>query len=424
MTPAPTLHEEAFHASMQLAHGEIGTTRQRPAAITSVDVGKPHRSLSVYPAQAGYDLQDELDFLSNRAMEPNVFFTSRFLAPAMPRLEDREIRLAILRDETDTHSRLRLLMPFSVERPGFSIGAPIIRAWANSFGPLGTPLVDAEGAGEIVDHFLDALGREEMRMPSVLVLPDLRINGPFARMARAIAMSRNLPVEITNEQQRPMLDSLKDGDTYLGGAVKHSHMREMRRQWGHLEKLGEVSYQVARQPADIRMRMEEFLLMEAAGWKGKKRTALLSDRLRAAFAREAVNNLAEIDAARIHTIDLDGRAIATMVVLMMNGEAYTWKTAFDEAYARYSPGKLLVAQLTDWHLDDANIVRTDSCAVPDHPIMSRLWEERETMGTLIVGLKPNSDREVRQVGAQLHLYQNTKSVAKKIRDKIMSLGRR
>ena len=151
---------------------------------------------------------------------------------------------------------------------------------------------------------------------------------------------------------------------------------------------------------------------------------MLSDRLRAAFAREAVNNLAEIDAARIHTIDIDGKAIASMIVLIMNGEAYTWKTAFNEEYARYSPGKLLTAQITDWHLDDANIVRTDSCAVPDHPIMSRLWQEREAMGTLLIGLRQNADREVRQVGTQLHLYQNTRSVAKKIRDKIMSLRRR
>ena len=424
MSPSPTLHEEAFHASMQLAHGEIGTTRQRPSAVASTEVGRPDRTLSIYPAQAGYDLQPELDFLSNRAMEPNVFFTSRFLAPAMPRLEDREIRLAIIRDESGAHSRLRLLMPFSTERPGFAIGAPIIRAWANPFGPLGTPLVDAEGAGEIMDHFLEALGREEMRLPSVLVLPDIRLNGPFAQMARAIAMSRNLPVDVTNEQARPILESLKDGETYLKDSIKSSHMREMRRQWGHLAKLGAATYQVARQPGDIRMRMEEFLLLEASGWKGKKRTAMLSDRLRAAFAREAVNNLAEIDAARIHTIDIDGKAIASMIVLIMNGEAYTWKTAFNEDYARYSPGKLLTAQLTDWHLDDANIVRTDSCAVADHPIMSRLWQEREAMGTLLIGLRQNADREVRQVGTQLHLYQNTRSVAKKIRDKIMSLGRR
>lgn len=221
-----------------------------------------------------------------------------------------------------------------------------------------------------------------------------------------------------------MLESLQDGETYLKASIKAGHLREMRRQWNRLEALGTVNYTVARQPYEIRLRMEEFLLLEASGWKGRKRSAMLSDRYQSAFAREAVSNLAEIDGVRIHTIDIDGQAIASMVVLLMNGEAYTWKTAFNEGYAQYSPGKLLVAQLTDWHLDDANIIRTDSCAVEDHPVMARFWTEREKMGTVVIGLKANSDRDVRQVTAQLHLYQNTRSVAKMIRRKIMSIRRR
>ena len=92
--------------------------------------------------------------------------------------------------------------------------------------------------------------------------------------------------------------------------------------------------------------------------------------------------------------------------------------------ARYSPGKLLMGELTEWHLDDANIVRSDSCAVPDHPIMSRFWQEREEMGTLVIGLTQNGDRDVRQVAAQLHLYRSTRNMAKALRDRILSLTRR
>jgi hypothetical protein len=164
--------------------------------------------------------------------------------------------------------------------------------------------------------------------------------------------------------------------------------------------------------------------MEAGGWKGKKRSALVTDRYHTAFAREAVSNLSAIDAVRIHTIDFNGKAIAAIVVLMMGGEAYTWKTAYDENYSRYSPGKLLMGELTEWHLDDANIVRSDSCAVPDHPIMSRFWKEREEMGTLVIGLSQNGDRDVRQAAAQLHMYRNTRNMAKMLREKIMSLAGR
>ena len=396
----------------------------QPSADIRIEAGRPGRALTLYPASAGYDLQRELDFLSNRAMEPNVFFSARFLAPAMPRLEDRTVRLAVLRDEAGERSRIRFLMPFSVEKPGFSIGAGILRAWSNPFGPLGTPLVDAEEAAETLDTVLEAFASPAARLPSVLVLPDLRLNGPFAQLMRAVAIGRNLPVTVTGTYRRPMLESLLDGQAYLEGAISPAHFRELRRQWRKLDALGELSYNVARQPADIRLRMEEFLLLEASGWKGRARTALINDRYGAAFAREAVTNLAETDGVRIHTLDLDGRAIAAMVVFLMGGEAYTWKTAYDEEFARYSPGKLLVAELTEWHLDDANIARSDSCAVPDHPVMSRFWEEREDMGTLVIGLQQNRDRDVRQVAAQLHLYRNTRNVARLLREKIRSLAKR
>jgi Acetyltransferase (GNAT) domain len=424
MALTPAHQDDGMQNSLQLAEGRLAGDLDRPAALITLETGKPGRTLSIYHTQSGYDLQNELDFLSNRALEPNVFFSSRFLAPAMPRLEDREVRLALIRDDLAGRSRLRYLMPFSIEKPGFSLGAPILRVWANNFGPLGTPLVDAEGAAETLDHLLTALADPKAKLPQVLVIPDIRVRGPFTQLMKAIAMSRNLPVDVVGLSERPMLESLDDGETYLRRSIKSSHLREMRRQWGLLEQAGAASYNVARQPRDIRMRMEEFLLLEASGWKGRKRTAMLSDRYRAAMAREAVYNLAEIDQARIHTIDLDGKAIASLIVLMMNGEAYAWKTAFDEAYARFSPGKLLMAQVTEWHLDDANITRTDSLAAPDHPIMSRFWRERETMGTLIVGLTPHADRDVRQAGSQLHLYQNTKSVAKMIREKIRAFAGR
>ncbi|MHA7971507.1 GNAT family N-acetyltransferase [Rhizobium sp. CAU 1783] len=417
----PPVYNESMNSSANRLVDNLADEREmRPAADLRVDVGRPGRQLSLYPGRVGYDLQEELDFLTYRVMEANVFFAPRFLAPAMPRLDERQIRLAVLRDENGTRSRVRLMMPFSVEKPGFSVGPSIIRAWSNPFGPLGTPLVDAEGAAETIDNLLDAFSRPEAKLPGILVLPDLRLNGRFAQLAKAVAIGRDLPLTVTNTFDRPMLQSYDDGDTYLKETISKSHLREMRRQFRLLGEHGRVTYNVARQPEEIRLRMEEFLALEASGWKGRKRSAMVMDRFRAAFAREAITNLAEVDAVRIHTLDLNGRAVASMVVFIMAGEAYTWKTAYDESFARYSPGKLLLSELTEWHLDDPNIERTDSCAVSDHPIMSRFWKEREEMGTLVIGLRPNADRDMRQAATQLHMYRNTRNLARILRDKILS----
>ena len=132
---------------------------------------------------------------------------------------------------------------------------------------------------------------------------------------------------------------------------------------------------------------------------------------------------------RIECVDVShvqgSNPVASMVVFIGAGVAYTWKTAFDEEFARFSPGKLILAEITAHHLDDPNIVKTDSCAVPDHPIMSRFWMEREPMETLVIGLNPRADRNARQVAAQMDLYRQTRDMAKKVQGKLRSLvGRR
>ncbi|MEM9106891.1 MAG: GNAT family N-acetyltransferase [Pseudomonadota bacterium] len=423
MSSNPFIEAIAEPPGDKVATRIAGVTVERPAAEISVAGGLPSRHLCIYPAKAGYDLRKEMDFLTHRAIEPNVFFAPRFMAPAMPRLEDKQIRLMIMRDEDERRSRMRFLMPFSVERPGFALAAPIIRTWANSFGPLGTPLLDQEAAAETLDNLFDTLSRPELRLPSVLVIPLARLDGPFAGLLRAVAVSRGLPIAETDVQQRPMLQSPLDGPDYLAQSLSTKHLRDRRRLRRRLEKEGNLQYDIARQPDAVRHRLEEFLHLEAGGWKGRKRTALVADRYQAAFAREAVNDLASADNVRIHTLNLNDEAIASMIVFVMNGTAYTWKTAYNEDYQAYSPGQLLVDDLTANHLDDPNIVITDSCAVPDHPVMSRLWRERCRMGTLIVGLSPARDRDVRQVTTQLHLYKNTRNMARLVRDRLSRMAK-
>ena len=145
------------------------------------------------------------------------------------------------------------------------------------------------------------------------------------------------------------------------------------------------------------------------------------DRYRAAFAREAVHRLAEQDMCRIHALVLDGKPIASLIVFVESGCAYTWKTAYDENFSAFSPGTLLMIEVTGQHLDDPNITMTDSCAMPDHPVMSRLWSERRPMGTIVLGLTPDADRLARQAASQLHLYRETRNMARILRNRVKSL---
>lgn len=382
------------------------------------------RSLAIYPASAGFDLVEELEHLCARSVEPNVFFNPRFLAPAMPRLEDREIRLAVIRDAAGERSRLRLLVPFSIERPPVPFGVPIMRTWSNPFGPLGTPLVDHDDPEGVVADFFSLLARPRLKLPRVFAFPETRLDGPFAAILNAFAASRNLTVVTLGQAERPYLQSSLDGDEYLRRSLSAHHFRGFNRLRRRLGELGTVEHVVARNAAEIRHGVEAFLALEASGWKGREGTAMAIDRYRAAFAREAVDRLAERDLVRVHTLNLDGRPIACVIVFIESGIAYTWKTAFDENYAQWSPGTLLMLDVTRSHLEDPNILGTDSCAVPDHPVMSRLWSERRPVGTLVVGLAPDADRLTRQAASQLHLYRETRNLARVLRERLRRmLGR-
>ena len=385
---------------------------------------RPERTLAVYPASAGFDLVEELDYLCNRTVEPNVFFNPRFLAPAMPRLEDREVRLAVIRDGNEHRSRLRLLVPFSVERPGIPLAAPIMRTWASPFGPVGTPLVDRDDPIGVIEDFFAMLSRPHLKLPKVFALPDMRLDGPMASLMRALAEARNLPLVITGETQRPFLQSKLDGEAYLKQSLRSHHHREFRRLKRRLGETGKLQHEVARGPEEIRQAIENFLTLEASGWKGRERTAMAIDRFRAAFAREAVHRLAEQDMCRIHSLTLDGRTIASLIVFVEAGHAYTWKTAYDETLASFSPGTLLMIEVTKQHLDDPNIVMSDSCAVPDHPVMSRLWMERRPVGTFVIGLTPDADKATRQAASQLHLYRETRNFARLLRNRVRNLFNR
>ena len=426
MVAIPLLEETSGGPAGTMIAGLAGaaTNAADAAHMELVANDRPLRRLAIYPASAGFDLVEELDHLSARTIEPNVFFNPRFLAPAMPRLEDREVRLAVIRDGNEYRSRLRLLVPYSVEKPAIPLGVPVMRTWSSPFGPLGTPLIDRDDPEGVIEDFFAMLARPHLKLPKVFVLPDMRLDGAVARMLRSVAETRGLPLVLTGAFERPFLESDLEGDDYLKSSLGNRHFKEFRRLGRRLAEQGEVEHQVARSEDDVRDAIERFLTLEASGWKGRKRTAMVIDRYRAAFVREAVHRMSELDLCRVHSLTLDGRTVASLVVFIEAGVAYTWKIAYDESLSAFSPGVLLMMGVTGQHLDDPNIVMTDSCAVPDHPMVSKMWSERKPMGTFVVGLTPDADRATRQAASQLHLYRQTRRLAAKLRDRMRGLLRR
>ena len=123
---------------------------------------------------------------------------------------------------------------------------------------------------------------------------------------------------------------------------------------------------------------EDFLALEASGWKGREGTALLGSAADAQYVRGMIEALAADGAVAIHSLTLDGRPVSMQVVLRSGRTAFTWKTAYDEALHDFSPGALLLEDYTASLLANQSIDQVDSCAFDDTGYMSA-WQERAAL---------------------------------------------
>ena len=90
---------------------------------------------------------------------------------------------------------------------------------------------------------------------------------------------------------------------------------------------------------------------------------------------------------RIERLALNGAPIAMTVILSCGRTDYLWKIAYAEDLARFSPGVQLILELSERQKRDGRIL-TDSCAVPHHPMIDRLWRDRLAMQMSRSRLRP------------------------------------
>ena len=92
---------------------------------------------------------------------------------------------------------------------------------------------------------------------------------------------------------------------------------------------------------------------------------------------------------RIALLSLNGRAIAVGTVLQSGARAFFWKTAFDPAFARFSPGVQLTLAMSRSLEADRNLALVDSCADPNHSMIDRIWTPRIDLADFV--LEANRD---------------------------------
>jgi len=273
---------------------------------------------------------------------------------------------------------------------------------------LSDPVIDPAFTNDVVAAFFDAIEREPS-LPKVIRLRYLDGSAEtYPAIMSALAARAAQALKLA-ERERPYVTK------GFGLKKSGSTRKKLRQDWNRLGALGAVDIANDRTPAAVQDAFETYLAMEAASWKGSRGTALLCAEKDASFSRRLISDLAAGENASVALLRVDGRPIAAQVLLYCGTTAYTWKTAFDVEFGKFSPGALLVDKMTEQLFAEAGIEAIESCS-PEGGFMNQIWDGRRTSVDMLADVGARKSLGFRAMVASERGYAQLRGLRNRLRD--------
>ncbi len=325
--------------------------------------------------------KSQWDILAAGAVEPNPFYESWFLLPALQQF-DQDGNVKILAMWQD-----KALVGF----------LPVVDAWIYGRWPiahhvnwlhhnafLGVPLVMPgfeQFFWEQMFEIMDQSGGKSL----FLHLNGMVIGAPIQKALVRTCMAQHRRFALVDEQERALLQGPATAEDYFANAVRGKKRKELRRQKNRLAEMGDLQFLRSDGGANPDKWIDEFLALERASWKGEAGSALDCTAETRTMFREALRGAAAKGKIELLDLRLDGAPLAMLVNFICAPGSFSFKTAFDERYARFSPGVLLQIENLAL-LERGDVDWCDSCAAEGHPMIDSLWTGRRRIGRYSVAI--------------------------------------
>lgn len=321
-------------------------------------------------------LAAEWEALARNAGEPNAFAERWFVEAGLAHLAgDVDVRLLAAHED----GALIGLLPVCVAPRFGRLPVPHVTNWLHHNAFLGTPLLARGRERAAWGAMLDALDASPWAR-GFLHLDGLVEDGPAHCALREVRTC-----DTVHRAERALLQSDLGSTAYYEATVRKKKRKELKRLQSRLAELGKVTTRRLAEPGELWPWCDTFLGLERSGWKGRAGSAIASDPANEAFFRAALAGAWEAGRLEMLRMDLADRPIAMLVNFLAPPGSFSFKIAFDEAFARFSPGVLI--QLDNYAiLDRAGIDWMDSCAAANHPMINSLWAERRRVVRVSVPL--------------------------------------
>ena len=342
----------------------------------------PVKSLSPAEHVPSGTASGDVAWLAAHAMEPNFTLMPQWLEPLVSHC-------------AGGRSLMKSLVLSDDGRPGGFValqerrwrwGLPVRHAetFFGDFPISGTPLLNpADPAGAAARLLEDVFCRSRA---SAVVLSHVSGHHAVSSVLVDACAGIGAPIRFFNDRKRAALRCNGDHDAWFDGTFARKRRKEFRRLKSRLAEQGELVFEVSRpEGSALDAWITDFCKLENSGWKGRAGTAIAKSGALTAFLKDSLSQLSRAGKLVCWSLALDGKPVAMMFGVCEGATCWIVKIARDEAFDRFSPGQLLILDVTRWLFDQDAILFADSCAEPGHPMIDHLWKDRLDVRDVLIG---------------------------------------
>lgn len=311
--------------------------------------------------------------LSAAAIEPNPFFEPEFVLPAAAALNSEPLLLVA----TDRGGDWRGAIPVRHLRAWHHVPVKTLATWRHLYCFFGAPLIGVDDEHEVLSTWIQP---GDKLLGKLLGFDLLDSDGPIRQALNVVAADISVIPRVFEEHERA---ALRRGPHGLSLGLSSKRRRENARLGRRLgEALGSEVGTVDRagDPAAV----EQFLRLEASGWKGARGTALGSTQAHADLFRELCAGFHRLGRLQLLSLQAEGKVAAMKCNFLAGDTIFCFKTAFDESLADFSPGVQLERALADHVSSEEQVALIDTCAEENNGMANRVWRDRRRLVSLAV----------------------------------------
>ena len=239
------------------------------------------------------------------------------------------------------------------------------RAATSHVSNAGVPLLDQTRGEAAFSILLQGLQRP-------VLLTGLPATGPLWTAIQAASAHST----VLAGWERASLNIVGNHDDWFLHNFDRKRRSRYRRNMSGLASLPDFQCETLAAGAPVEPWLSEFLDLEAAGWKGKRGTALHHAPAVASSFEKAIGSLHARGLLRFWRMTAGSEPIAMVMAIVERGQASFSKIAFNENHAAASPGVMIILEATRSLFAEENVKLIDSCAIPNHPMLDNIWRDR------------------------------------------------